>query len=416
MKIGLPYGKKTLSIHVSKSNLLGVIYPNEIKPERTAEEYIRLALDKPMGTKRLCELAKKNDKVAIVVDDYTRPCPTWAMLPSVLKEIYRAGVKDKDITIIFATGSHREVKHEEATRLLGGDCANRLNYISNNFKENDFTYVGSTSKGTDVKVKNAFIDANIRILLGDVEIHYFAGYGGGRKSILPGISHYSTIQNNYQTNFFHPNSKPGVLDGNPMYENMTEGARLANPSFCLNIVQNSKKEIAGAFAGDFDMVLRKGASLVDKMYKIKIREKADIVLTAADGAPHDVNLYQAYKAIHLSLNAVKEDGIIILAAECPDGHGSQPYYEWMKKYTKKEMEEKLGKEFTIGGHKAYYHLKALEKAKMFIVSDMNKDMLKNVFRMETFPTLDDALEQAFKEKGETAKVLVIPKGTTTLIE
>ena len=416
MKIGLPYGKKTLSINVPKNNLLDVIYPNEIKPERTAEEYIRLALDKPMGTKRLCELAKKDNKVVIVVDDYTRPCPTWAMLPSVLKEIYSSGIKENDVTIIFATGSHREVKQEEALHLLGGDYANRLNYISNNFKGNDFTYVGSTSKGTDVKVKNAFIDADIKILLGDVEIHYFAGYGGGRKSILPGISHYSTIQDNYQKNFFHHASKPGVLISNPMYKNMTEGARLANPSFCLNIVQNSKNEIVGAFAGDFDIVLRKGASLVDKMYKIKIREKADIVLTAADGSPHDVNLYQAYKAIHLSLNAVRDNGIIILAAECPDGHGSQPYYEWMKKYTKEEMEEMLGKEFTIGGHKAYYHLKALEKARMFIVSDMDKDMLKNVFRMETFLTLDDALEQAFKEKGKNAKVLVIPKGTTTLIE
>ncbi|MBU4190686.1 MAG: nickel-dependent lactate racemase [Candidatus Thermoplasmatota archaeon] len=416
MKIGLPYGKKTLSVDIPKNNLLDVIYPNEIIPEFTAEEYIRLALDKPMGTKRLHELAKKGNKVAIVVDDYTRPCPTWAMLPSVLKEIYSSGIKENDVTIIFATGSHREVKQEEASRLLGGDYADRLNYISNNFKGNDFTYAGSTSKGTDVKVKNAFIDADIRILLGDVEIHYFAGYGGGRKSILPGISHYSTIQDNYQKNFFHHASKPGVLDSNPMYENMTEGARLANPNFCLNIVQNSKNEIVGAFAGDFDMVLRKGAFLVDKMYKIKIREKADIVITSADGSPHDVNLYQAYKAIHLSLNAVKDNGIIILAAECPDGHGSQLYYEWMKKYTKEEMEERLGKEFTIGGHKAYYHLKALEKAEMFIVSDMDKDMLKNVFRMDVFPSLNNALEQAFKEKGETSKVLVIPKGTTTLIE
>lgn len=416
MKVDLPYGKKTLSVDIPTNNLLDVIYPHGIKPEHTSEEYIRLALDKPMGTKRLCDLAKKNDKAAIVVDDYTRPCPTWAMLPSVLKEIYRAGVKEEDITIIFATGSHREVKHEEALHLLGGDYADRLNYISNNFKGKDFTYVGSTSRDTDVKVKNAFVEADLKILLGDVEIHYFAGYGGGRKSILPGISHYSTIQHNYKKNFFSSASKPGVLDGNPMYENMTEGARLANPSFCLNVVQNSKHEIVGAFAGDFDMVLRKGASIVDKMYKIKIREKADIVITSANGSPHDINLYQAYKAIHLSLNAVKDNGIIILAAECSDGHGSQPYYEWMKKYTKEEMEEELGKEFTIGGHKAYYHLKALERIRMFIVSDMDKDILKNVFRMEVFPSLDNALEQAFKEKGKNAKVLVIPEGTTTLIE
>ncbi|KAA0004790.1 MAG: nickel-dependent lactate racemase [Thermoplasmata archaeon] len=416
MKVKLPYGNGVLEANVPDENLVEVVYPNEMEPEKDASQYIKEALQKPMGALPLKKQAKKGMSVAIVVDDNTRPCPTWEMMPHVIKELKEQGIKEDDILVIFATGTHREVKHEEATRLLGQNYAEELEYISNNCHGNDFTYIGTTSRGTDVKIKNAFLEADLKILLGDVEIHYFAGYGGGRKSILPGIAHYSTIQHNYTTNFFHPMAKPGVLDGNPMYENMTEAARLAAPHFCLNVVQNAKHEIVGAFAGDFDLVLRKGAALVDKMYKVKVKEKADIVITAADGSPHDVNLYQAYKAIHLALNVVKENGVIILAAECPDGHGSEPYYQWMKKYkTKEEMEKELSKEFIPGGHKAFYHLKAMDKAKLFIVSDMDRKMLEDVFRMNVFESVDDAIKEALKIKGKDAKILVIPRGTTTLV-
>ena len=415
MKVDMPYGKGFIKANVPDENLIEVVYPNEIKAEKKASDYIRDALNNPMGALPIKKQAKKGMKVAIVVDDYTRPCPTWEMMPHVINELNSQGIKNDDITIIFATGTHREVKHEEAERLIG-NYANEIKYISNNCKGNDFTYIGTTSRGTDVKVKNAFLEADLKILLGDVEIHYFAGYGGGRKSVLPGISHYSTIQHNYTKNFFHPMAKPGVLDGNPMYENMTEAARLAKPDFCLNVVQNARHEIVGAFAGDFDLVLRKGVSLIDKMYKIKVKEKADIVVTAADGSPHDVNLYQAYKALHLSLNVVKDNGIIILAAQCPDGHGSEPYYEWMKKYkTKEEMQKELSKEFIPGGHKAFYHLKALDKAKIFIISDMDKKMLESVFRLNVFESIDEAIKEALIEKGKDAKILVIPRGTTTLV-
>ncbi|MEA2054142.1 MAG: nickel-dependent lactate racemase [Candidatus Thermoplasmatota archaeon] len=415
MRIKLPYGDNFLEANVPDENLIDIIYPNEVKPEMDSPDYIKRALGNPMGSHQLKEIARKGMKVAIAVDDNTRPCPTWKMMPHVLNELYESGIKRDDITVIFATGTHREVKHEEAKRLLGERYAEKLHYVSNNCKGDDFTSVGRTSRGTDIKVKNAFLEADLRILLGDVEIHYFAGYGGGRKSVLPGVSHYSTIQHNYTQNFFHPMSRPGMLDGNPMYENMTEGARLALPHFCLNIVQNADHEIVGAFAGDFDMVLRKGAALVDKMYKVRVKEKADIVVTAADGAPHDINLYQAYKAIHLALNVVKENGIIILAARCPNGHGSEPYYEWMKKYkTGEEMQRELSREFVPGGHKAYYHVKAMDKANFFIISDMDKNMLEKVFRMNVFESVDNAIKEALQLKGQDARILVIPKGTTTL--
>ena len=415
MKVDLPYGKTTLWANIPDGNLIDVVYPNELEPERSPTQYMEHALSHPMGTHTLRQLAEPGMSVAIAVDDNTRPCPTWEMLPHIITELTGQGIDTDDIMIIFATGTHRPVKHEEAEELLGADYANKLSYISNRCKEDDFTSVGTTSRGTDVHVNDAFLQADLQILLGDVEIHYFAGYGGGRKSILPGMCSYPTIQDNYTTNFFDVNSRPGKLDGNPMYENMTEAACLTAPDFCLNVVQNAGHELVGAYAGDFDLVLRKGAALVDRMFKVEVPEKADVVVTAADGAPHDVNLYQAYKAIHLALNVVKPGGIIVLAAQCPDGHGSQPYHDWMARYeTPEEMQEELSKEFVPGGHKAYYHVKALEKADFYIVSDMDHGMLHDVFRMQVYDDVNDAIEHALADQGRDASVLAIPRGTTTL--
>lgn len=420
-RLTLPYGGKKLPVDVPDGNLFGVLKPKEFKVEAGPEELINEALKHPVGTEEIREIIEKKNrihKVAVVVDDHTRPCLTAEILPPLFDELHSSGIDDEDIQIIFATGSHRTVTDDEAGRLLGKDISSRISYVSNDCRGDDFVYVGTTSKGAKINIKKAFHEADVKILTGDVEIHYFAGYGGGRKSILPGVSSYETIQENYKQNFFHPNSRPGVLDGNPMYENMTEAARLAGVDFTINVVQ-TEEGVVGAFAGDFDYVLRKGAELVDQIYKVDAKDKADIVVTAANGTPHDIDLYQAYKALHLALNVVKDGGMVILVAECREGVGNgvghRNYDEWMRRYrTKEEMQEELKKEFVIGGHKAFYNLKALEKANIFLVSEMPKEEVEEVFMFRYAETPDDALIEAFKVMGEDAKVLVIPDGSTTL--
>jgi len=414
----LPYGEGAKTIKVPDDNLLDVLRPKEFTVDKTPEQMIKNALDNPQGTKRIRDIAKKGDTVAIAVDDHTRPCPTHLMLPPLLEELSSCGIKNEDTTIIFATGSHRTVKDDEAIRLLGADIASEINYISNDCWGEDFTYIGDTSKGTPVHLKQVFHEARLKILTGDVEIHYFAGYGGGRKSVLPGVVSYKTIQDNYQRNFFHPQSRPGVLDGNPMYENMTEAARMSGVDYTINIVQTEKSMI-GAYGGHYDTVLRMGAKLVDQAYRVTTPAKADIVVTAANGSPHDIDLYQAYKALHLGLNIVKERGVIILVAECAEGVGNgvgaQNYEKWMKKYkTKKEIQLELEKEFNIGGHKAYYQLKAMEKAHIILVTSMPEDEVRETYRLDYAKTPDEALEKAFEKKGDKSGVIVLPEGLTTL--
>ncbi len=417
MDIQLPYGEKKLTVSVPDRNLAGVILPTDISPEKEAREMILSALERPLGSLPLREIARGRKDAVIVVDDNTRPCPTWEMMPSVLEILNGAGIPDEKITVIFATGTHRTVRDEEAERLLGKEAASRLKYMSNDCHGDDFTYVGTTSRGTAIEVKKAYLNADLKILLGDVEIHYFAGYGGGRKSILPGICSYKTIQENYIANFFSHTAAPGVLDGNPMYENMTEAARLTPPDITLNVVQNSRHEIVGAFAGDFDMVLRKGAEVIDRMYKVGVKERADIVIAAADGNPHDINMYQAYKAIHLSLPVLKERGRVILVAACPDGMGSRAYEEWLKMYdTPEEVEAALRKEFIPGGHKVYFQYNAIKKARISMVTEMPKETVEGLLRFEYEENVQKALNTALKEYGEDSRVFVIPRATTTLSE
>jgi lactate racemase len=417
MNIHLPYGKKGTAVNVPERNLAGILRPAEYKAKEDPETLIKNALKNPQGTKTLTEIVnakKKKDVAAILVDDHTRPCPTDKILPPLLEELYAAGLKDENILIIFATGSHRTTTKDEAEKLLGKDIASRIKYISNDSWGTDFVDIGTTKRGTKVMLKKAFYDADIKILTGDVEIHYFAGYGGGRKSILPGIVRYDTIQDNYKRNFFDPNARPAKLDGNPMYENMTEAARLASVDYTINVVQD-EKGIVGAYAGDFDVVLKKGAALVEKIYMAKAKEKADIVISSANGAPHDIDLYQAYKALHLALAVVKDGGSIILLAECPEGPGNKNYETWMKKYaTKEEMKKELDREFNIGGHKAYYNLLAIEKAEIYLVTAMPKEEVEGLYKFKYAGSADEALAQALKKHGKDAWILVIPEGSTTV--
>ncbi|MFZ2456878.1 MAG: nickel-dependent lactate racemase [Candidatus Altiarchaeia archaeon] len=417
MNIHLPYGKKGTTVNVPEKNLAGILRPAEYTAKEDPESLIKNALRNPQGTKTLSEILKakkKKDVVAIAVDDHTRPCPTDRILPPLLEELYSAGVKDENILIIFATGSHRTTSKDEAEKLLGKEIASRIRYISNDSWGTDYVDIGTTGRGTKVMLKKAFYDADIKILTGDVEIHYFAGYGGGRKSILPGIVRYDTIQDNYKRNFFDPNARPAKLDGNPMYENMTEAARFAKVDYTINVVQD-EKGIVGAYAGDFDIVLKKGAALVEKIYMAKAKEKADIVISSANGSPHDIDLYQAYKALHLALAVVKDGGSVILLAECPEGPGNKNYEAWMKKYkTKEEMRKELDREFNIGGHKAYYNLLAIEKADIYLVTAMPRDEVEGLYRFKYAKSVDEALQQTLKKHGKEASVLVIPEGSTTV--
>jgi nickel-dependent lactate racemase len=412
--VWLPYGKTEICVRIPTQNFLGTIEPKEKSGVSDARAEIERALKEPVGSKRLNEIVKPEHKVAIVVDDATRSAPSHLIVPPVLDELNSAGVKDENVTVIFGCGTHKAVGHDDAVRLLGDDVLSRVKVISHDCRAGDLVYVGTTAKhGTKVYLNRVFAEADVRILTGDVGFHYYAGYGGGRKSVLPGVSGEETIKHNHAM-LLHPNARTGVLDGNPVHEDMIEAARLAKVGFIVNVMTNSKGEIVKAFAGDLEQAFYEGVKVVDEMYRVPVDRKANVVVVSSGGYPADVNLFQAYKGVDSALDIVKRGGVVVLVAACPEGHGNQVFYDWMVKFGDvKAVEREIKRNFVLGGHKAYYLLRALQNHQIFLVSSMPDYYASNIFKLKTARAVNDALNEAFKIAGKTAKVWVMPYGNFT---
>jgi len=415
--VWLPYAKTEICVRVPTRSFLGSIEPKEKPGVSDGAEEIKRALREPIGSETLSDIVKPEHKVAIVVDDATRPAPSYLMVASILEELNIAGVKDESITVIFGCGTHEPVAHEEAVKLLGEAVLNRVKVISHDSKAQDLVYIGKTRKhGTKVYLNRVFADADVRILTGDVCFHYYAGYGGGRKSVLPGVSGEETIKHNHAM-LLHQKAKTGILDGNPVHEDMVEAAKLGKVDLILNVVTNSEGEIVKAFAGDLEQAFYGGATAVDEMYRVPVNRKADIVVVSPGGHPSDVNLFQAYKGVDNALKVVKRGGIIILVAECPEGHGNQVFYDWMVRFKDaKAVERAIKRNFVVGGHKAYYLIKALQKAQVILVSSMPDYYATNIFKLKTARAVNDALNEGFNIVGKKAKVWTMPYGNFTLPE
>ena len=352
VEVKLKYGETSLSVDIPDKNLIGIINPRFVNGVGNVEKEILRAISNPIKAPTLDKIAKPGNKVAIVVDDHTRPIKSKIIVEPLLDYLNKIGIQDEDVTIIIGHGSHRKIRLDEAENILGKEILERVNWIPHDANSEDLVYVGETSYKTKVYINKVFHDADVKILTGDVCLHYYAGYGGGRKSVLPAISGIETISHNHAM-LTHPKATTGNLDGNPIHLDMTEAARLAKPDFIINVVMNHKKEIVKAFAGDLEEAFMQGVKLVDQIYKVKVDKQAGIVLVSAGGYSSDIDLYQAYKAIDSALRVVKPGGVLVVVAECRDGYGNQVFYEWMKKYqTIEEVEKQIKTNFKLGGHKA----------------------------------------------------------------
>jgi len=413
--VWLPYGKTQICARIPTRNYLGNIEPKEKQGVKDARAEVARALHEPTGTRRLDELAKPGNKVAIVVNDHTRSTPSHVIVPPILDELNKVGIPDDAITIIFGCGTHRATKPEEQKALLGEDVVQRIKTISHNCRDKDLVYLGRTHTHLNkVYVNKVFAEADFRILTNSIELHYFAGYGGGRKSVLPAVTGEDTIQHNHAL-LLQPKAKTGILEGNPVHQDMVEAAKLAKVDYVVNVVTNSRNEVVKAFAGDLEQAFLEGVKLVDEMYKVPIERRGDIVIVSSGGHPHDIDLYQAYKGLDNALDAVKRGGVAILVAECPDGHGSDLFYEWMTKFKDlKEMETEIKLRFRLGGHKAYYLVRALQRIQIILVSTLPDYYAVGTFRLRSARALNDALRDAFDIAGKDARVWVMPHGNITL--
>ena len=404
------YGKNKIEINIPDDRYMGTLVPNEVEIGLTGMEEVTRSLQNPIGSPKLSEIVKPGEKVVIVTSDVTRPIPSYKVLPPVLDELSKAGCSDDDITVVFALGSHGGHSEERKRSLVGDAIYDRVKCIDSDM--GNVKRMGVTSRGTPVDIFTPVAEADRVICLGNIEYHYFAGYSGGAKALMPGVSTRDAIQNNH-SRMVQPEACAGRLEGNPVREDIEESGAIVGIDFIVNVVLNEKKEIIKSFAGDSVKAHREGCKFLDSFYAIELENKADIVVVSAGGFPKDINMYQAQKALDNAKHAVRDGGIIVWVAECSEGLGEKHFEQWMTGHEKSsDMITHIKKDFILGGHKAAAIALVLERARIFFVSGFEPDFVRSMF-LEPYSDVQTAIDAAL-EAIPDGKVLVMPYGGSTL--
>ena len=411
MKLAFGFGTGVQEVDVPDQNLIGVLRAGEAVVPNSEQEEILQALRNPIGMPQIGQVVKPGETVAIVTSDITRPMPSYKVLPVLLDELYAAGIRKEDITVVFGLGSHRPQTQDEQRKLVGDRVWQEVRCVDSD--PNDCVSLGVTANGTPVDITRAVAEADRRICLGNIEFHYFAGYSGGAKAIMPGVSTRDAIQSNHRL-MVRPESCAGSLDTNPLRQDIEEAGRICGIDFIVNVVLGEHKEILKAVAGHPVLAHREGCKFLDTLYRKELPQAADIVLVSQGGAPKDLNLYQTQKALDNARHAVRPCGVIILIGSCKEGLGEDVFEEWMTQSTSPQaMIERIGRDFQLGGHKAAAIAMTLEKAEVDLVSELDPDFVRSMF-LTPMPDAQTALDRAFEKLGPNATVLAMPFGGSTL--
>ena len=411
MKLSFGFGNGVQEVELPSRNLIGELHANDVPIGLRGEAEVVRALRDPIGSQRLRDIVRPGETVAIVTSDLTRPMPTALVMPALLDELYAGGVRPEDITLVFALGCHRPQTETERKKLAGERAFREIRCVDSD--PTDCISYGLTSRGTPVDITRAVAEADRRICLGNIEYHYFAGYSGGAKAIMPGVSTREAIQANH-SRMVLPECCAGALETNPLRLDIEEAGAMLGIDFILNVVLSEHKEVLRAVAGDPVKAHRVGCAFLDSLYRKELTEPADIVIVSQGGAPKDLNLYQTQKALDNAKHAVRDGGVIILIGSCREGLGEETFEEWMTTApTPKSLIERIQKEFRLGGHKAAAIAMVLERAEVDLVSDLDDDFVRSLFLVPQ-PSAQAALEHAFQKLGPDARVLSMPYGGATL--
>jgi len=410
MRVSIPYRQEKVEVNIPDKNLIGIFYPNEVEIKDERETLIE-AIDNPIDARPIDEFLSDARDVLIIVNDHTRPTPTRNILDIIYDKI-----KDKPIKFIIASGVHRPPTPEEFEFIFGQyyDAFKDKIFVHDAKKEEDMVYIGTSKNGTEMWVNKLGVEAHKLITISSVEPHYFAGYTGGRKSFLPGIASYKTIEQNHK-HALKPGAKALALEGNPVHEDMIDALKTIKDKeiFSIQTVLDKERRIYAATAGDIYSSFDKAVSKAHEVFCVKIPEKADIVVTVAP-YPMDVDLYQSQKAIDNGKLALKEDGILIMVSACRTGIGPKDFFELLASCASpKEALEKIDQGYKLGYHKAAKLAEIGLWAKMWAVSDLPDKDVESIF-MKPFHSIQDAIDEALKVKGSNASVLVLMDGSITV--
>ena len=422
----LPFGKEKIKLELPEEQVAGVLvsHAHEYKAPKSEAELVADALANPIGSPKLSDLAKGKKNCVIISSDHTRPVPSHVIMPQLLAEL-RKGNPDIDITILIATGMHRATTKEELIAKYGKEIAEHEKFVIHvSRNDEDMVSVGTLPSGGDCRINKVAANADLLISEGFIEPHFFAGMSGGRKSVLPGIASKVTVLANHCSEFINsPHARTGILQGNPIHEDMLYAAKAAKLAFICNVVIDADKKVIAAFAGDREKAHYAGADFEMKLAGVK-PVPADIVITTNGGYPLDQNIYQSVKGMTAAEATCKEGGVIIDVSSCSDGHGGEDFYNNLKnaESIQKAMDEILARgrnETVFDQWEAQILMRRLLKFTIIMVTEAPQQMVEDM-HMKYVASVDDALAMAkevLAKKGITdPKITVIPDGVSVIVK
>ena len=394
----------------------------QLAADRSEDDLVRDAMAAPIGTPTLCELAAGKKTCTIIISDHTRPVPSKHIIPFMLEEL-RRGSPDIQITLLVATGFHRPTSTEELVGKLGRDIVDRERIVIHDSRDADSNVkIGVLPSGADCVIDRLAVETDLLVAEGFIEPHFFAGFSGGRKSVLPGVCDQVTVLGNHCSKFIaSPFARTGVLDGNPLHVDMLAAAGMAKLAYIVNVVIDEDKKVAAAFAGDPVEAHRKGCELLLGYCQVKPERRGDIVISSNGGYPLDQNIYQSVKGLTAAEAAAASGAVLIMVSSCSDGHGGESFYNALHDCRSPEQltEEILAtpQDQTRPDQWEYQILaRVLCKHRVIYVTDPAQRPTIEGMKLEWAPDVDEALALARQAKGPDAHLVVIPNGISVMVK
>lgn len=422
MKFLLPYNRTKVPVEIDDHNVAGTLVSKveSYYPDKSQEELIEDALDNPIGSPRLEDLARGKKNIVIISSDHTRPVPSKIITPILLRRI-RSAQPDANIKILVATGFHRPSTREELVEKYGAEIVEREQIVMHvSTDDAGMQKVGTLPSGGECIVNRVAAEADLVLSQGFIEPHLFAGFSGGRKSVLPGIASYKTIMANHCAEFINsPNARPGILEGNPIHKDMVYAAHAAGLKFIVNVVLNGAREIIACFAGGLEEAHEKGCAFLVSLAAVN-KLQSDITVVTNGGYPLDQNIYQAVKGLTSAEAANKEGGVIVMLAGLADGTGGKGFYNNLASCdSPQEFLDRVShvdRRHTVSDQwESQVLARILSKHHVVMVSDLINPEIITSMHMEYTKTPDEGLRRAFELQGNKAAVAVIPDGLAVIV-
>jgi len=411
----LKYGKEEIQLSLQDKNIIQTLNANKQQALLHPENRLKELLINPINSPSLKDLVnqKKSKKILIIVNDITRPTPYEVILPPLLDELHQIGIKKENIIFVVATGIHRSNSQEEIKEMFGEHIFSAYKFINHDCDDPNSKDLGELKNGNKLWVDPIVSDIDFILTTGVIVPHYFAGFSGGRKSILPGVCGRKTIEANH-ANMVHPNARAGNLKGNPVHQEMQEAAEKVGVDFNINVVTNEHYEIIEIVAGELLASWQQGVEICKQIYICPIEKKADVVIASAGGYPKDINVYQAQKALDNAYQAVKPGGTIILLAECLEGYGEPVFENWIEEAnTQDDIIKRLKIKFVLGGHKAYSIAKLVKEVEVILISSLPPEKVRKLFFIP-MENSTRALNYVQDKYGKDFQAYILPSGNTVL--